>query len=779
MTTAPEAGRATQFGRLLRDHRLACGLTQEELAERAELSVRGLRYVEQGLRRPNRDTVQRLIVALALGPAHGEELHTAARPGHVAAPRAPGAAVLPVPGGPLIGREREVGMVSDLLLRPDVRVVTLTGPGGVDKTRLAIEVAARLAGSVDGVVWVPLGTVTDPDLVLAAIAAAAGLTDAGVASLPQTLVSALHDRPVLLLLDNFEQVVAAAAAVADLALRCPRLRVLVTSRVGLRLRNAHDVVVAPLATPGAEEPASVQALAANPAVDLFLRRAQAAQAGFALRQPDAAAVAAICRRLEGIPLALELAAARVPVLPPAALLARLDHRLTLLRDDAVDVPERQRTMRATIAWSHDQLGPAAQRLFRRLAPFEGGFSLEAVDVVHGSAGEPGIEVLDTLEVLEQHSLLQLVPSATGEPRYRMFETIREFAVEQLAAAGEQEAQRRNHARYFLALAEEAARAAFSPEAASWLDRLDDDHDNLRAVLRGCLARSDAETALRLAGALWSFWYVRGYAGEGRTHLAAVLALPSDESMRCARAHVLLGAGQIATTQADYFVARTWLAESITLYRDLGDPRGLAEALLAAGFTARVQEDGDHALRMLREALTTARACGHTFIEAASLHHLGLIAADLDGNQSAARRLLEESLALYRRLDLPRFVSLLLLALGDTALARGDLPLAHDLLRDSGTLLRRTGERLGIHGILDSFAQLAMTDGQVERAVCLAGAADRLRRGQGTRSWPVLARRRERWLARARTELGAATLDVIWQRGGAMSAEHAIALALEE
>jgi non-specific serine/threonine protein kinase len=290
---------------------------------------------------------------------------------------------------------------------------------------------------------------------------------------------------------------------------------------------------------------------------------------------------------------------------------------------------------------------------------------------------------------------------------------------------------------------------------------------------------DAKTALRLAGALWRFWYVRGYAAEGRAHLAAVLALPTSDPLRSSRAQALLGAGQIATTQGDHDWARTWLRESVALYRGLGDSRGLAEALLASGFTARVQEDAEGAARALQEALTTARSIGHTFIEAASLHHLGLLAVDVRSDQPTARRLLEESLALYRRLELPRFVSLLLLALGDLARLRGDLPRADELLRESLTMLGGTGERLGIHGVLDAFAELAMTDGEAERAVRLAGAADRLRRRQGTKSWPVLARRREQWLTRARSVLGNATLEVVWEAGSAMSADDAVALALTE
>ena len=377
------------FGRLLRRYREAAGLTQEELAERAELSARGLRYLEHDLRRPYRESARRVADALNLPAEDVDTLLAAVRPRrapaglHAGPTGTPG---LPVPPGPLVGRGRALRAVADLLGRADVRVLTLTGPGGVGKTRLAVEAAARLRPAFpDGVVWVPLAALSDSRLVPAAVAQALDVGGPTARPARETLLLALRDRQALLLLDNFEHLAGAAAFVADLVSTGPRVKVLVTSRAPLRLRAEHELPVAPLAPPDVTRPVAVDALAANPAVDLFVRRAQAVTPDFALTAANAAAVAAICQRLEGLPLALELAAARVRILPPPAMLARLEHQLTFLGGGAVDLPARQRTMRAAIGWSYDLLDPAERRLFRRLGVFVGGCTIPAIEAVCGAA----------------------------------------------------------------------------------------------------------------------------------------------------------------------------------------------------------------------------------------------------------------------------------------------------------------------------------------------------------------------------------------------------------
>jgi predicted ATPase/DNA-binding XRE family transcriptional regulator len=780
MKTQAEPHQHASFGHMLRRYREAAGLTQEELAERAELSVRGLRYLEQDLRRPYRDTVQRLVDALALSAEEHSKLIAVARPR-----RAPSQAgdervsgSLPAQPGPLIGREREVSAVTDLLHREHVRVLTLTGPGGVGKTRLGVEVAARLQPAfADGVAWVPLAALTDSALAPSAIAQALGLGETGALSLEEVLTITLRDRRLLLLLDNYEQVMRAAPLVSDLVTSCPQLKILVTSRAALGLRSEHEFPISPLPLPSVTRHVSVLALAANPAVDLFLRRAQAVKPDFALTETNAAAVAAICRRLEGLPLALELAAARIRVLPPQSMLKRLDQRLSFLTGGAHDLPVRQRTMRETVAWSYDLLSSAEQLLFRQLAVFVGGCALSAIEAVHTATGDPRMDVLNGIEALLRNNLLGLQETVDDEPRFMMLETFREYGLELLAASREAEDLRARHASYYLAFAEEAAGQFYSPATGLWLVRLEQDHDNLRAALRWCVDGRRAEMGLRLAGALWSFWYIRGYATEGRAHLAALLSLPEAATMGAPRADALLGAGQLAHTQGAYMAARVLLGESLALYRTMGDERGTASALLAGGFVARVQEEYDTARALLEEGLALARANGYTFITAAALHHLGMITADVQEDYAAARRLLEESLELYRTLAAPRFVALLLLSLGDVARAEGDYVRARALLQEGLTRMIEVGEQLGLHGALDSVAHLSESAGQAARAVRLAAAAARLRATSGTRSWPVVERSRARWLASARETLGERAFQSAEAEGQALTREQAVAEAL--
>src|SRR4051794_6058846 len=452
-------GRA--FADVLRRYRHQVGLTQEELAEAAGLSVRGLRYLERGLRHPTRDTVRRVVAALDLSPAEGSALARAGRAGPDGSVLPPRRGAPPVPPGALIGRERELAAVIDVLSGGDVRILTLTGPGGVGKTRLAQETARRLdAGFSDGAVWVPVATLADPALLPAAVAGALGLATDGPPGDVEVVAGALAGRRLLLVLDDFERITAAAGTVADLAARCPELVVLVTSRVSLRLRSGREFAVDPLATPAPGTSTPVQALAANPAVELFLRRAQASTADFVLTGANADAVAEICRRLEGLPLALELAAARIAVLPPAAMLGRLHHRLGVLTGAAPDAPQRQRTMRAAITWSHDLLSASAQALFRRLAVFEGGCTLSAIEAVCPPAGPDGVDLLDDVEELQRASLLRLEDAAAEDPRFRMLDIVREYAEELLDADADADLLPQRHSIHYLALAEESSGRVF-------------------------------------------------------------------------------------------------------------------------------------------------------------------------------------------------------------------------------------------------------------------------------------------------------------------------------
>src|SRR5262245_54122968 len=721
---------------------------------------------------------------------------------------------LPAQRTPLVGREREVADVHHHLVQPAVRLVTLTGPGGIGKTRLGLQIAAEsLEDFADGAFFVSLAAIAEPDLVAPTIAAAFGLREAGQRPAATLVAEHLRDKRLLLVLDNFEQLLPAADLVAGLLDTCAGVTALVTSRAVLHVYGEHAYPVPPLALPGTRARPAAADLVACEAVRLFVERAQAARPDFALTDANAAAVAELCRQLDGLPLAIELAATRLRLLSPSSLLARLEHRLPLLTGGARDLPERQQTLRRTIAWSYDLLDAAEQRLFRRLAVFVGGCTLEAAEAVCAVEGDLGIDVLDGLGSLVDKSLLRQ-GEQEREPRFGLLETTREFALEHLQASGELGDLRRRHAAYFLGLAEEAELKLRTAEQDRWMARLESEHDNLRAVLAWSQTEAgEAQTGLRLAGALGWFWYVHGHHTEGRRWLDALLAAGSGAA-GTVRAKALAAAGQLVQRQAEYGRATAmieealalyraaedtsgvaWslsllaffpqgsaeratalLEESLALYRASGDAWGIAWTLGCWGFVATQRGDWERAALLLDESLATFRRLGHTWGIARALSFLGRVQHAL-GNHDRAAELFEESLPRLRALDDSWATAQALNWLGELVLDRGDTERAGALERESLALFRTLDDVWGIAACLDQLAYVANSEGNARRAVRLLGAAEALRGTTGTRPPRAERAAHERAVADLCAALGEGAFTTAWSEGRAMTPQQAIVYAV--
>jgi predicted ATPase len=678
---------------------------------------------------------------------------------------------LPIQRTSFVGREREVTEAAKLL--EGTRLLTLTGPGGTGKTRLSLQVAAEAVERFpDGVYFVPLASVADPDLVPSAILTQLELHQASGPPL-DALCTYLADKRMLLVLDNFEQILLAAVQLAELLDRAQDLKVLVTSRAPLHIYGEQEFPVPPLGVPDPGRLPPLETLAEHEAVVLFVERARAAQPSFSLTEENAPAVAEISARLDGLPLAIELAAARVKLLPPRTMLTRMEHRLGLLAGGSRDLPTRQQTLRDAIAWSYDLLDEPSKRLLHRMAVFVGGAALDQAESVCGPPDELGADILEGLGMLVDQSLLR--QEAEGEPRFLMLETIREFALERLEETGEASAIKERHARAFLALAEEAEPHLTDRDQATWLDRLELDHDNLRAALVWAAQEHDAEFALRLAGAVWRFWQFRGHIHEARQRLEAVLAMPGDYPQ--ARAKALEGAGGLAYWQNNMDTAQGFYQESLEILQQLGDERGVGYALynLSFPYGMRAQPDYEKSGGLLEEALEIVRRLGDRLGIGKVLWGMAVLAywhEDWD----RARGLLLESMEHFRSLDAPFDEGWAHFMLGNTELKAGNPSRALPHLRDGLRLFAAVRDVSGVVLHLGSLAAAELAEGEVERGVRMAGAMAALRRVSGAELVDFTVTQ-VAGLGKALSELEGARTETLLAEGRAMTLEEAVDYAL--
>ena len=703
------------------------------------------------------------------------------------------AGAAPVPATPLVGRDDDAAAVSDLMRADGVRLVTLTGPGGVGKSRLAMEVAQRLSpGFEDGVRFVELGSVRAAELVTAAIAAALGLSTSG-GRLITDLKSYLRARRLVLVLDNFEQVMGAAPLVAELLGAAPGVVALVTSRMVLRLSGEHEFPVPPLPVPppgAGGDAADVQRCAS---VRLFVQRAQAASAGFELTNGNAGTVAEICRRLDGLPLAIELAAARVRLLPPQALLARLGDRMGLLTGGARDLPERQRTLRSTLDWSFDLLSGGEQALFARLGVFAGTFDLPAAEAVCAAAAPavPGRaeHVMDTLGSLVDSSLVR-PQTRTGEPRFRLLETIREYALERLRDGADWREAHDRHAAYFLALAEPAPAELQGPGQLAWLERLETEHGNLGAAMSWLVEQDQLEPAIHLSWATWRFWWLRGHAEE-LVSFGDILA-KSEHLPPRQRALALSGTGFGLFASGDHATARPLLEQSLPLYRQAGDMLGAAMTAAMLGHLLALQHQYARASELLEQTLAPLQEAGndrlagpervrHLLDVALVCNFLGQIRLS-QGDHDRAAQLFTEGLNAARSAQ-DRFT--ILVSLYDLALssqAQGDLTGAAERLQEGVSQSAEAGDEPSVAYYLEALAAVAMRQDNLERAVRLLAAAGALLQAKGSGWLHALVPRAapdEGFLAALRSRMGDAAFEQAWARGQSLGGSRAVEYALAE
>ena len=788
----------TSFGQWLKQRRKALDLTRADLAGRIGCAAITITKMEADERRPSRQMAELLAVHLNIPPDQRAAFITFAR-GEVAESVAPWGTPfhppsnLPMQPTPLIGREHNVITVCKRLLQPELRLLTLIGPPGIGKTRLALEVARQtLDEFADGVFFVALAPITDASLVLATIAHTLGVLDVGPQTPLERLKVFLRDKQMLLVLDNFEQILAAAAQIAELLTECPWLKLLVTSRAPLRIRQERQIPVPPLVIPNHTQQADIESVPNYSAVTLFIERAQAVKPDFSLTQDNVPIVVAICARLDGLPLAIELISARVKLLSPSALLERLHGRLMLQSDGLRDIEPRHRTLNAAIDWSFQLLNAEEQVLFRRLGIFVGGWRLDAAEAI--CTESLTLNLLDGMASLLDKNLLVQDTRADGVPRFTMLETIREYAYEQLAASGELGHLQRQHAAYFLALAETVHTALTSVQMGLWWDRLEVEHPNFRAALAWSRTAADHKTELRLSLALGGFWHLRGHMSEGSGWLVDALTRtaegagsePLTAADRALRARALALLGLFGQLRGDLDTSQAHLEESLSLFRELEDSAGIADVLGDYGMLFVLRGDYEQAEVALHDCLTLWRELGNIDGIALIFLFLGNLAY-ARGNITQAGMLWEESLTLFQAQGNTWVTSTLLTQRAMIALENGNYRRASESLVESLMLLREMGEVWQTAHTLEVFACLAAAQGQqaedgrssLLRSARIFGAAELLRETIASPALRFLRQFNERSIAILRVQLDEKAFKATWAEGKTMTLDQVINYALED
>ncbi len=764
------------FAQLLKRLRLAADLTQEELAERADVSARLISDIERGtIKRSRRDTVQMLADGLELSGGERETFTAIARrkPPPTALIQQPsGQPRLDVPSSPieLIGREREITAITSFLNQPEVRLLTLNGPGGAGKTQLALAAAKRIASTFpDGVVFVDLAPLIRAQDVVPTIARSLDIAGRPGADRLDLVIAELQERRLLLILDNMEHVVASAPEISQLVQRCPDLTILVTSRQPLHLRAEREYSVTPLALPDLESLPDLIELSRVAGVELFVRRAEAARQGFALTQMNARSVAEIVVRLDGLPLAIELAASRIKIMSPAELLDHLQQRLPLLTGGDSDTPARQRTLRAAIDWSYDLLDHRERQLFQRLAVFTGGFGLDAVERVGPPAEAEApqqVQVLDSLSSLVDRNLLQTLDPAEDDDqtrtRFRMLETIREYALERLSGSTDEIAARDRHAEWCVELAETAEWELIGPNQVEWFATMRREVNNVRAALTWAIETGQAEPAQRICGAIWRFWVAESQLFEARDWTSQSLAI-SDSVTRRSRARTLNAAGIVAHQLGDFETAESSFKEALSTYEALKDTRGVAYSLGNLGVISDVQQDYRAANERYTRALGVFREINDLSHVGFMLGNLGLIAY-FQGEYERANTLLNESLENARQRSDRDSEAIVLGNLGLTATAQGEFERAEDLNAEALKIRLELPNRSHLARCFENFALNATGMGVPERAVRFFAAASALRAEIGSSLPPNDLEHHERAIRRLRSLLTGQQFSRAWEAG---------------